>query len=142
MLEEVKHFTYLLGETIEYAQIIESDLTIIYSSLISNDYYDLVSNAKELSDTNLGFLLEKLETERFLKDEELNILHKFRIYRNHLVHESFIAFCYEKDEEKRRAAFQKEMRYLTIDNESFYKIMKTIEQIKIAQIQKVKEKTN
>jgi uncharacterized protein YutE (UPF0331/DUF86 family) len=132
-------FSSLVGETICYCQVIENDLTVIYSSLISDKYEEMIEKFDELSDKNFGFLLVKLEDRHFLSKGEAYLLNKMRVIRNYLCHETYLSFIYLRDEEKDEAMkeeYRKIHRYRT----SLRKTAKRLEDIKVKEVESFKKR--
>jgi hypothetical protein len=132
-------FSSLVGETLCYCQVIENDLTVIYSSLISDNYEEMVEKFDELSDKNFGFLLVKLEGRHFLSKREAHLLNKMRVIRNYLCHDTYLSFIYLRDE-KKDENMKKEYRKIHRYRTSLRKAAKTLEDIKVKEVESFKER--
>lgn len=92
---DVMNIYEIIGKIIFHCQVIESDLKVIYSCLVSNDKIELVSNFDELSNATIGELLKLLGDKKLLEKNDLDILHQLRKIRNYVVHQACLEYAFE-----------------------------------------------
>ena len=94
------NFKFYVGETIEFCQTIENDVKWIYSAMLKGDRYETYDN---ISGWTLGKVvgeLEKLDNSdnnRFLSDNDYDLLRSITNERNYLIHQIFRDFIYEEN---------------------------------------------
>lgn len=108
-------FRSLHSEIIEEFQCIEYDMRRIYSSMINEDYDDVM---EEMSDKNWGVILNRLrkldnsDGNPYFSSDEYELLDDIRTLRNYWCHQCYLDFVYIQDSWKREEKLQKLIRRL------------------------------
>lgn len=93
-------FKFYVGETIEFCQTIENDVKWIYSAMLKGDRYKTYDNISEWTLGKAVGELEKLDnsdSNRFLSDNDYDLLRSITKERNYLIHQIFKDFIYEEN---------------------------------------------
>lgn len=123
------------GEILFYCQIIESDLKVIYSCLISSNLDSLKRNVDGLNDATLGKLLMLLKEKELLLPNDIKILHDLRKIRNYVVHQSFLDFAFLVGKEKDKK--MKEIyELLSFDSKRLKDAMERLEKVRLRLVEK------
>ena len=128
-----KTFTYLHSETIQYCQIIESDLKWLYSFLHVGDVYQ---TKDALDNITFGQIVKKLKAldnsdgNPNLSASDYNFLSQMAQKRNYWCHECYIDFVY-LDDWMYSAEFKRVCDRLQRDHDKLKIVYQNIENLKI-----------
>lgn len=95
---EFKQFKYLVGETVMFCQIIESNTKIIYVNVAKGDK---TANWEAIKKESFGSMVQMLQNldsnNQLLSNDDYMYLQQVAGKRNHWCHQCFINFLYTQD---------------------------------------------
>lgn len=128
---KLEEFKYLVGETVMYCQIIESNIKIIYVNLLGKDKQ---VNWELIKKETLGSMVKKLQEldkdNKLLSSDDYYYLHQVAGKRNHWCHQTYINFLYTPDF-LTSSQYTNECNQLLNDHHQLGKIYRILEEMRI-----------
>lgn len=130
---DLNEFHFLVGQTIMYCQVIEHDVKRIYAAMHKGDYYE---NLDKVEKWTLGKCVAELKEldfsdgDSYISASDYNFLKQMTEKRNHLCHQTYQNFLYNKQFLQSRE-YADECRKLQRDNERLSNVCDALENVRI-----------
>ena len=132
-------FKLIHCELIMEMQCIEHDLKLIYAYMHTGS---VENNMKRVETMNLGAIIYELQEldnsdgNPDLSDDDYDLLHEIREFRNYWCHQCYIDYVYIQNDREREIAFQKVYSRLKNDEDHIYNLRKNVESFRLKEVER------